>query len=645
MKRHRHSGGFAAIPVVTGIALLMTLSLTMLFRYALMSREQAAQAQLKVDYHQREEALLRALVAIFPAKAVACMKANHEADGNHAWSRIFAEAVTLSSVSQGLSPELAASLGLANARSADVGSHSSDQVESWITSLSGVSGQVTPGTTAYAQVFSQAAFAGRMPPLLDADAALQSADALRPVVTPLKRYSTQDPGLLADVSAYPVYNLIPYPNIRFGYAAPGQPFVAKRNWWAFTVNYGNSGRSVAKHYVLSLYEIPSQMPIEASAFAAIGRHEDGTAWSSSQIRIDGSVYAGQLAVEGAFGAARLAGRSGISITDTVNLGGISVDSNFDALGVREQLQATEGSDFLPVALSANSGRLAFQPLQPGPAFLLRPAPGATLNAWDRYTLGSEQCRVTVEALSMVSYENQTPVAVRVRFRTPSGGTGETQLQRGVNWPTVYEPGGDLIPFQTELTNNGRSCITFQPAQLNNWLLGLGGASVTENHSIHFGVAAGDATVRALSAPPAAEDMCVIIRRGKDLTSFTRGLSIVAPLRVYVGDDLNNIAAAAPPSGSGLPLSAEFYPPMSIFSAELRIGTTAFNRPVEHFGQLGTLASGGATSWKPLDIKSGSDDAVHSDTIAAELSPLRSPAELPPIHQMNWLVVIEEVSRD
>ena len=149
MNRRRHSGGFAAIPVVTGIALLMTLSLTMLFRYALMSREQAAQAQLKVDYHQREEALLRALVAIFPAKAVACMKANHEADGNHAWSRIFAEAVTLSSVSQGLSPELAASLGLANARSADVGSHSSDQVESWITSLSGVSGQVTPGTTAY----------------------------------------------------------------------------------------------------------------------------------------------------------------------------------------------------------------------------------------------------------------------------------------------------------------------------------------------------------------------------------------------------------------------------------------------------------------------------------------------------------------
>ena len=31
-------------------------------------------------------------------------------------------------------------------------------------------------------------------------------------------------------------------------------------------------------------------------------------------------------------------------------------------------------------------------------------------------------------------------------------------------------------------------------------------------------------------------------------------------------------------------------------------------------------------------------------IAADLKPLKSPAELPPIHQMNWLVVVEEIPR-
>jgi|GEM_PF-2707513 len=50
-----------------------------------------------------------------------------------------------------------------------------------------------------------------------------------------------------------------------------------------------------------------------------------------------------------------------------------------------------------------------------------------------------------------------------------------------------------------------------------------------------------------------------------------------------------------------------------------------------------------SNWHPLDMKSGSDDAVHIDSIAADLSPLRSPAELPPVHQINWLVVIEEIA--
>jgi hypothetical protein len=59
----------------------------------------------------------------------------------------------------------------------------------------------------------------------------------------------------------------------------------------------------------------------------------------------------------------------------------------------------------------------------------------------------------------------------------------------------------------------------------------------------------------------------------------------------------------------------------------------------------TLRTGGTDAWQPLDVKSGSDDAVHADSITAELKPLASPAELPPVHQMNWLVVIEEITRE
>lgn len=644
MKRRIHNGGYAAIPAVTGLALLMTLSLTMLFKQNLMTRDQSAKTQLRMDYHQREDALMRALVALLPAKAAACLNADHAASDTYSWATIFREAVEIAAVSKRLQPELAAELGVDRMRVGDVGDTEDAMVQSWITSLTGEAGRVTPGTTDYAAVFTQTAFAGRVPPLLDMSGTLQQADAQRPVVSTGKRYTIQSPGLLADVGAYPLYNLIPYPNIRFGYAAPGQPFVAKRNWWAFSVNYGGPRQPIVRHYVLSLYEVPSQMPIEAATFAEIGRHQNGTAWNAANVRIEGSVYADAMAVQGTYGASRLAGRSGIQLSGVLDVGGVQVAENFDALGVRELMQAEQQSDALPVALSANSGRLAFLPVQPGRGFLQRTA---AANAWQSYVAGGARCRVSVEAIAMVSLADQTPTALRVRFQNSGGGTSEVILRRGVNWPTVFEAGGLDMPFQTELMDNSRSCLTFQPSQFESWLLAQGGAAVTANHSLFFGVdtSADPLTVGALADPPAADDMCVIIRKGRDLTNYTNGLSIVAPLRVYVGDDLNDVPMAAPPAGSGMAGTDEFYPPLSIFAAELRIGTTAVNRLVEHRGQIGTLTKGAGTSWSPLDIKLGSDDAVHTENISADLSPLRSPAELPPIHQMNWLVVIEEIPQD
>ena len=44
--------------------------------------------------------------------------------------------------------------------------------------------------------------------------------------------------------------------------------------------------------------------------------------------------------------------------------------------------------------------------------------------------------------------------------------------------------------------------------------------------------------------------------------------------------------------------------------------------------LGSLAAGTANVWQPLDMKSGSDDAVHTDSITAELKPLRAGEALP-----------------
>jgi hypothetical protein len=637
--------GYISLPAVTALTIMLTLGVLMIFKRTLLHRDQAARTQLRADYHQREEILLRAIVAALPGKAADCMKASHADESGHSWSAVFEQALAISSAGRRLSPELRRQLGLQSRLSGDVADEAGPPAADWITSLTGEPGRVTPGTTDYAEVFANPAFAGKVPPLLAMPAALQEADAQRPIISPQKRYAAQVPGLLADVAAHPFFNLIPYPNIRFGYAAPGQPFVARRNWWAFSVNYGGRGTRITRHYVLSLYEIPSQMPIEAAAFAAIGAHQDGTAWNAGTVSIEGSVIAARMRVDGAYGADRLAGRESIELSRRMEVGGVEIGADFDALGERERLQIQQGSDALPVALSANSGRLTFLPLPTGPAYLRRPA-GET-SVFDDYTAGAGRCRVVVEAVRMVSLENQTPVEIRVTFQAAAGGQQQVVLRRDDSWPTVFEPGGDAIPFQTELTSSSRSCLTFSPALLHSWLLARGGAGVDVNSSLHFTVntAADPDTVRALSDPPAPEDMCVIIRKGKDLTGYPSGLSIVTPLRVYVGDDLNAVPAAAAPAGSGLGDGAPFYPPLSIFAAELRVGTTGFNRPIDHHGQLGSLAAGGASAWQPLDMKSGSDDAVHTDSISARLTPLGSPAELPPVHPMNWLVLIEEIPQD
>ncbi|MEI6873175.1 MAG: hypothetical protein WCL08_12925, partial [Verrucomicrobiota bacterium] len=67
-------GGFAALPLVSALALVFTLSLLMLLRSGMLDRDQVAKAQLRADYQQREEALMRALVAVFPQQVVDCMK-------------------------------------------------------------------------------------------------------------------------------------------------------------------------------------------------------------------------------------------------------------------------------------------------------------------------------------------------------------------------------------------------------------------------------------------------------------------------------------------------------------------------------------------------------------------------------------------
>ena len=102
-------------------------------------------------------------------------------------------------------------------------------------------------------------------------------------------------------------------------------------------------------------------------------------------------------------------------------------------------------------------------------------------------------------------------------------------------------------------------------------------------------------------------------------------------------------AIEPPANAGLPAGAEFYPPLSLFAPEKRFGDVLnFEGTVNIAGQLSSLQTDEDETVNLLDIQNAAGGAISSNSIRADLKSLRSPAELPPVHQINWLVTIEEI---
>jgi hypothetical protein len=138
---------------------------------------------------------------------------------------------------------------------------------------------------------------------------------------------------------------------------------------------------------------------------------------------------------------------------------------------------------------------------------------------------------------------------------------------------------------------------------------------------------------------------VILQECADLTSFTKGFSLVTNLRTYIGDDFNiveyDVAKVPVPTGY-TPTAGKYFPPCSLFVPEKRYGVEVDPFGVSVGGQVGSLASDTDTNpVRPLDSKNMSGNAIASDRITVNLRPIRHPAELPPITMKNWLVVLEE----
>jgi hypothetical protein len=660
--------GYATMAVVTSISLVIMGMMGYAYLGSMRTFQVQARAQVKQDYSQKEDAILNALIHIVPNKAIGAMQrysANTPTQYN--WNTIFTEALASANAELSVSPQMLNALNLGTAVSANTGDTTftavSDVVKAPVSTYAGDQNRVNGGNWWESIMLGDPKIGPRVPAALQLSYDNYLLDKQYPIISFDKTYvSWYTKGLGLSATAYPRYNLIQYPDVKFGYKRPGEYFVAKRNWWVFSLNFGSHNEQrtgippVRKDYVLSIYEIPSQVPLSASTLLKVGKFADGTAWEN--VSMDGSLVAERLQTEGSVvvSGGSVSARKSITLTGQTVVDGTTLESDFDDLGERET-RATSGgangsttteSDFYQASVGGNVGKVAFIPLNRGTSTLLNTSDGTRTErisptGWNHYSQAGPKAQMTLEIRKMSSSSNQLPTEIRLRYRNTSNAFVTATYIRGSNWPTEQEAGGATFPFQTAELDNTRKALIVHMNRLPAFINGLsstGGMAL--NNSLYIFPRSGESTVIAPSIPSLATDMAVSLRGGKDLTAYTAGFSLVSRYRVYIADSLNSVPTTTP-ANAGLPASHVFYPPLSIFAPEKRFGESlTVEHPVELTGQLNSLKTATTDTVNPLEFLSGDDERLASNKIDANLTSLKSPAELPPIHMMNWLVTIEEV---
>ena len=111
---------------------------------------------------------------------------------------------------------------------------------------------------------------------------------------------------------------------------------------------------------------------------------------------------------------------------------------------------------------------------------------------------------------------------------------------------------------------------------------------------------------------------------------------MTPFRTYLVNDVNIVPRGLDAQGQ------EVFPPISLFTPEKRFGIRDQPMNITLKGQVNHVGKDSDQNARPLDLRSGANDEVLAGKIKAELYSITEPEQLPPISQMNWLVVIEQL---
>ena len=615
----------------------MLLMLTASFRHTIRNQEAQKKAQIRVDYTNREQAFLRAVLTEVPNSAIRNMMANSNSASNEVpsrWQWIFERALAKANSEQALPGEQARVLGIsAQSISGNTGNGSRGDLQNTINSIKNQpslnSFYVNAGTNNTSDLL------GRNYPesLRVSDGAVEKMDRDRPIISMAKTYPEGNQ-----------FRVVPYPDVHFGYVAQSDNFVAKRNWWAFSLGSGEASKAstgvttVRKNFILSIYEVPSQLAVGSAGNTILGKHGDGSDWGD--IRISGGVFASRALTQGNVRLDRLAARRGISMADESSVGGVALDALTGDLLSREQYES-ENAAFYPISSSSDSGLVAFLPIARGrDAFddleNVTDKNSGSPTGWNHYSRPAIQTVMKLRVEDVLSPQDQTPTSISFTFLA-GGIERKIVYARGNNWPTSGSPKGRLFPFQLENDGIQRPALSVYVGRLPGFLRSIGADPTSVNNSLMVNANYRDnIRIRKPNIPSLSTDVALVLRDTRDFTSFSTGFSLVTPFRTYLVNDVNIVPRGIDAQGQ------EVFPPISLFTPEKRFGIRDQPMNITLKGQVNHVGKDSDQNARPLDLRSGANDEVLAGKIKAELYSITEPEQLPPISQMNWLVVIEQL---
>lgn len=426
----RSPRGFVSYTLVLSIAGVLTLLMVAAYKRAVTGQQVAGQVQLRIDHAEKEDTVLRAIVAAVPNRAIRAMKAQSNDNGGAisqalTWNTLFSESLGYANARTSIPANVATALALTDHRRGNTG-------DAALATVNRVFSTVTPGIAT--SVTTNNFGPGYPVPLVSTFPNIRTLDATYPIISsrcnPEKNNDAKiygaasQAGINLPAASHSSFNLIPYPNINFGYAKPGELFVAKRNWWSFNMDMANHDANLTRvahrnrQLILSIYEIPSQLAISSSSFVSFGEYASGEAWDSENVKIKGGVFAGTAEVTSNLALESVASRRGATLGNNAVKGLASLQNPF-APGLRETHQITTGT-FFPVSQASESGRVAFVPINRHAAFFDRfhndsadQTASLSPTAWNDYTIGARQTAMRLDITACD--DNYVPTRFRFSY--------------------------------------------------------------------------------------------------------------------------------------------------------------------------------------------------------------------------------------